>query len=151
MNPNIKKFIIWSAVVAVLIIGITGGWVAYQSHKEEKEKRRETLFPSLNTPNISPAIVGEEYNYKLIASIIGDNVKMNMEIEELPDGFTLTDCKTQYNVEVMKKPNTLHTCKLKGKSEEVLYKMLLVTVYGEDYLNRLQYEVPFTVLEELPE
>lgn len=75
---------------------------------------KQTLIPYINTPELPSGKVGELYSGELIGSLIGSKVKLDITAKQIPAGLSLTNCKQEYNVSYLSKPNSLITCQLTG-------------------------------------
>lgn len=101
-----------------LTLTIFGLLIFFWIKNKNDEVNKQTLMPYINTPELPNGKVGELYNGELIGSLIGSKVKLNITAQQIPAGLSLTNCKQEYNVSYLSKPNSLITCQLIGYPNE---------------------------------
>lgn len=106
---------------------------------------RETHIPYINTPEFPSGKVGELYNGELIGSLIGSKVKLNIIAQQIPEGLSLTDCKQEYNVSYLSKPNSLIICQLTGYPNESGSFDLSFEISAEKYNNSTTQKLYITI------
>lgn len=105
-----KKLLI-SIFISISIFGLLFFfWIKNKNDAVNKQ----TLIPHFSTPDLPSGKVGEYYEADIYASIIGSKVNMQITSIQIPQGLNLADCKQEFNLDAIKKPNTLIVCKLKG-------------------------------------
>lgn len=105
-------------ITTVVFISIFGLVIFFWIKDKNDLDNKQTLIPRFNTPVLSSGKVGELYSGELIGSLIGSKVKLEITAQQVPVGLSLTDCKQEYNVSYLSKPNSLITCQLTGYPNE---------------------------------
>ena len=105
-----KKLII-TTVVFISIFGLViFFWVKNKNDLDNKQ----TLIPSFSTPDLPSGKVGEYYQAELTGTLIGSKEKLEILGLQIPEWLKLSDCKQEYDVSFIPKPNTFISCQLNG-------------------------------------
>lgn len=123
-------------ITIVVFISIFGLVIFFWVKQKNDLVNKQTLMPYINTPELSSGKIGELYNGELIGSLVGSKVKLDITVQQMPEGLSLTDCKQEYNVNYLSKPNSLITCQLTGYPTKVGNFESTFEVSAEGYHNR---------------
>ena len=97
-----------------LILTVFGLLIFFWVKNKNDLFNKQTLIPYIVTPELPSGKVGELYSGELIGSLVGAKAKLDITAQQIPEGLSLTDCKQEYNVSYLSKPNSLLTCQLTG-------------------------------------
>lgn len=108
--------------------------------KQQSNEPVKVLVPLIQNPELPNGRVGEEYEAKVTAYIIGGNSRIVIDIERLPEGLEIIGCANAENIQELEAPNTLTTCTVSGKPLQAgTFPILIIAIEGN---NTAQSTVP---------
>lgn len=98
---------------------------------------RETLIPRFSTPDLPSGKVGEYYEAELTGTLIGAKAELDIIGLEIPVGLNIDDCKQDFDIDLIPKPNTFIKCQLRGYPEKSEVFESSFELSAKDYTNRV--------------
>ena len=76
---------------------------------------------------------------------MGAKAKLKIITTQIPDGLKLSDCKQEYNIKSLSKPNTFMKCKLSGYPAQGGNFISSFEISAEGYANTVVQEFEIIV------
>lgn len=118
--------------ISLIILGLS---IFFWITNKNNLVNRQALIPRFGTSELPPAMVNEQYEADIFASIIGAKAKMQITGIDIPTNLNIADCNQKHNYSDIPKPNTVVNCKLVGTLNEVGQIELSFKVGADGYNN----------------
>jgi hypothetical protein len=110
----------------LVVLGFAGyfGYQYYQylqntSQQQELVKIQQSYHsPLLHTESLPEGKVGEKYQAEILASYAGSHEELAIKLKNPPQGLNLGDCNKEFDIAILKSPNTFSKCILSGVPTE---------------------------------
>jgi hypothetical protein len=120
----------WLKIILIFLFLIALGFAGYfvyqyyqslQANIQQQELIKTQLTyhaPRLHIESLSEGKVGEKYQTEILASYTGSHEELTINLKNPPQGFTLGECKKEFDIPILEKPNTFTSCTLFGVPTE---------------------------------
>lgn len=121
----------WLKIVLVFLFLVALGFAGYfiyqyyqslQANIQQQELVKTQLTyhaPHLNIEGLPEGKIGEKYQTEILASYTSSHEELTISLKNPPQGFSLGECKKQFDSPILPAPNTITTCVLSGLPSEV--------------------------------
>lgn len=105
-----KKLII----TTIVFISIFGLVIFFWVKDKNDEVNKQTLIPRFSTLGLPSGKVGEYYQAELTGLLVGAKAELEIIGLQIPVGLNINDCKQEFNLDIIPKPNVFIKCQLSG-------------------------------------
>lgn len=128
------KNLIITTVVFISILGL----VIFSWVKDKNDLiNKQTLLPSFSTSDLPSGKVGEYYQAELTGTLIGAKAELEIIGLQIPVGLNVDNCKQDFDIDLIPKPNSFISCNLSGHPEKSEVFESLFELSAKDYTNRV--------------
>ena len=128
-----KKLII-TTIVFISIFGLViFFWVKDKNDLDNKQ----TLIPRFSTADLPIGKVGESYQAELTGTLVGAKAELEIVSLQIPEWLNIDDCKQDFDIDLIPKPNTFIRCNLSGYPEKSEVFESSFELNAKDYTNRV--------------
>ena len=128
-----KKLIITTVVFILIFSAVIFFWIKNKNDLDNKQ----TLLPRFSTVDLPSGKVGEYYQAELTGLLVGAKAELEITGLQISEGLSLNNCKQDFNLDLIPKPNTFIKCQLNGypQKNEVFESSFKLS--AKDFTNRV--------------